>query len=209
MVPRSRGATLIRIDSRRAAVRLQDMPRVVVLQYSVQGRTRALAEAIARGAASAGCDTAVVSVEAPDWAVLDAADALVFGAPTYLGSLAAPMKAFLETTSGRFRERTWRDKLAAGFTHSSGLSGDKLLALVQLVVFAQQQGMVWVGQAELPSGTFPEHVNRLSSYTGLMAQTDPGMPTPQPGDLLTAEAFGARIAAAAKRWSAGASAVSA
>src|SRR6185295_1044547 len=61
--------------------------RVAVVYHSVSGRTRALAEAVARGAASVeGTQTSVFSVDKVDQAVLMEADAIVFGCPTYMGS---------------------------------------------------------------------------------------------------------------------------
>ena len=69
----------------------------------------------------------------PDWEALDAADAIVFGCPTYMGSASARMKAFMEESlRPQFLERRWQDKLAAGFTNSAGMSGDKLCTLQQL-----------------------------------------------------------------------------
>ncbi len=39
----------------------------------------------------------------------------------------------------------WSDKLAAGFTNSKTMSGDKLNTLFDLAAFAAQHGMIWVG----------------------------------------------------------------
>jgi NAD(P)H dehydrogenase (quinone) len=74
------------------------------------------------------------------------------------------------------------DRLATGFTHSGGLSGDKLNALESLWVNAMQHGMLWIGLAEMVEGTAPEKVNRLSSYSGAMAQTDWGQEVVNDGD---------------------------
>jgi NAD(P)H dehydrogenase (quinone) len=43
----------------------------------------------------------LVDTAAPGWAALDAADAIIFGAPTYMGSASAPFKAFMDATSSR------------------------------------------------------------------------------------------------------------
>ena len=53
-----------------------------------------------------------------------AADAIVFGAPTYMGGASAPMKAFIDATSKPWYARAWKNKLAGGFTNSGGYSGD-------------------------------------------------------------------------------------
>src|SRR5690606_41181388 len=89
----------------------------------------------------------------------------------------------------------WRNKLAAGFTCSHGLSGDKLNVLIQMAVFAAQHGMVWVGPAQAQEGSQPHHVNRLGSFLGVMAQADTkeGPLTPPEGDLKSAALLGKRM----------------
>jgi hypothetical protein len=174
---------------------------IVVVYHSASGRTEAIAREIARGAGGV-----VMSVDAIDHAVLAGADAIVFGCPTYMGSASAAFKQFMDGTSAIWALQGWRDKLAAGFTHSAAPSGDKLGTLTQLSVFAAQHGMVWVGLGLPPtyaaagaSETSAEDTNRLGSHLGLMAQTSPGSSL-HPGDLRTAEGFGRRIANAVSRW---------
>ncbi|WP_030376767.1 flavodoxin family protein, partial [Streptomyces rimosus] len=59
------------------------------------------------------------------WDLLDAADAIVFGSPTYMGTASGAFHVFAEATSKRWATRAWQDKLAAGFTNSGSKSGDK------------------------------------------------------------------------------------
>lgn len=178
------------------------------------GRTRVLAEAVARGAGAVE-DTVVrlvpVSERKRHWEALDEADAIVFGCPTYMGSGSAELKAFMEETlQPRFLEQRWKDKLAAGFTNSAGMSGDKLLSLQQLAGFAAQHGMIWVTLGQLPgwqtSSGSAEDENRLASFLGLMAQSNadqgPDL-VPPASDRATAERFGRRIGEAAHRWARG------
>lgn len=110
-----------------------------------------------------------------------------------------------------WRKQLWKDKLAAVFTNSAGRSGDKLVTLLQLVVFAAQHGMVIVSLGEMPghiSSDGGEHeINRLSSFVGLMGQSnsDQGPDASPPlSDRETARRFGARIARAAHRCASGA-----
>lgn len=79
-----------------------------------------------------------------------AADAVVFGSPTYMGTVSAPMKAFMDASVKPWSGQAWRDKIAAGFTVSGSPSGDKFNTLMTLAVFAAQHGMVWVGTGMLP-----------------------------------------------------------
>lgn len=136
-------------------------------------------------------------------ATLTAVDGIVFGTPTYMGGYSAQMKALIDAASGVWFQQGWKNKIAAGFTHSQGLSGDKLNTLVGLMVNAMQHGMVWVGTGLMVEGPGPDQTNRLSSYSGAMAQTFPPTNPVPAGDLKTAGLFGARVAAALVRWTKG------
>lgn len=196
------------------------MPKVVIVYHSGFGHTKVVAESVVRGANTVADISAVaISVdELPDaepdgelggrWAELDDADAIVLGCPTYMGSVSAGLKRFMEATGSIWGVQGWRDKLAAGFTNAGGTSGDKLNALTDLAVFAAQHSMIWVSQ-----GLFYDEtgVNRMGSWLGLMTQSGDASPaeTPPPEDHKTAELFGARVAEAAVRWTAGARCLSA
>ncbi len=95
--------------------------RVTVAYHTGYGKTGSLAKAVARGASSVDGVTVdlldMTRVDDDSWAALDAADAIIFGSPTYFGSLSAEMKRFLEGTVDRWVDGPrWKDKLAAGFT---------------------------------------------------------------------------------------------
>jgi hypothetical protein len=128
------------------------MTGIVIVHHSGYGHTHVQAQAVLRGAAGVpGVTAQLLAVEAladaggEGWSALDAADAIIFGAPTYMAGPSAQFKAFLDATSGRWADQRWKDKLAAGFTNSAGMNGDKLATLQQLALFAMQHGMVWVG----------------------------------------------------------------
>ncbi|MEK9970522.1 MAG: flavodoxin family protein, partial [Ferrovibrio sp.] len=142
-------------------------------------------------------------------AEINAADAIIFGAPTYMGSVSAPFKAFMDYTSQVWYGRGWKDKLAAGFTNSASQSGDKLNSLQQLSIFAAQHGMIWVGLDLLPGNNNSkgsvDDLNRLGSFLGAMAQSnaDEGADKgPIQSDLKTAEHLGKRVATLAKQFAA-------
>ncbi len=178
---------------------------------ALYGRTRVLAEAIAKGVvASEGTSVTIIPVaERANYSdELDAADVIVFGCPTYMGSGSAALKAFMEETlQPQFLEQRWKDKLAAGFTNSAGMSGDKLLTLQQLAGFAAQHGMLWVPLGELPGWQTSSGSARRREPSflipGLMAQSnaDQGpQSVPPASDRETAERFGRRIGEVALRW---------
>ncbi len=188
------------------------MPTVAIVYFSAQGHTHQIAEAVAEGAKGvAGTTAELVRIAGADitegrwknpavFAQLAAADAIVFGTPTYMGGYAAQLKAFIDAASEIWMKLGWKDKVAAGFTHSQGLSGDKQNTLTSLWVNAMQHGMVWVGLGELTEGTGPDKVNRLTSFGGAMAQTDWGQNQVNDGDRKTAVILGKRVAEAAARW---------
>ena len=182
---------------------------VAVVYHSATGRTRALAEAVTRGACSVdGVIANVLSVEeavaTKGQAMLATAQAIVFGAPTYMGSASGAFKSFMDSTSAVWALQGWRDKLAAGFTHSAALSGDKLGTLMQLAIFAAQHGMIWIGLGLPPTyaaqDTGETDTNRLGSHLGAMAQSRPGGGALPVSDLATCEHLGRRVAHAALRF---------
>ena len=174
------------------------MAKVAVVFHSGYGHTQRVAEFVAEGA-----QADLIAIDAngdigeSDWDVLDAADAIIFGSPTYMGMVSWQFKKFADVSSKRWFAGAWRDKLAGGFTISGSPSGDKLSTLQAMMTLAMQHGMVWVGQPERPNGD----VNRLGSYSGLMAQVGPMSPAadiPQE-DLDLARAYGARVQTWAQR----------
>lgn len=130
---------------------------------------------------------------------LGACDGIVFGCATYMGSGSAIFKAFLEAAfRPHWLEQRWKDKIAAGFTNSASQNGDKFATLLQLILFAMQMGMIWVGVGDLPgnnwSGGLPSDLNRLGTWLGAMGQSNADEATPSTGDIDTAERFGKRVA---------------
>ncbi len=182
---------------------------MAVVYYSGYGHTKVVAEHIAIGAKSAGAEAVLFNVNdqlatAQELEILESFDAIVFGSPTYMGALAWQLKKFMDSTSSIWAQRKWENKIAAGFTNSAGMSGDKLNTLFTLSIFAAQHGMIWVGSNSMGQGLAQQGqaVNRLSSWLGLMTQANandgPDI-APPIEDRKASEAFGARIAAIANK----------
>jgi multimeric flavodoxin WrbA len=175
------------------------MKKIAVIYHSAHGHTEHIARKVAEGA---NCvpDTEVVLLKAEDLAQSPAEllryDGYLLGSPTYLGGVSGTFKNFMDATGGLWRTQKLRGKLAAGFTVSSLPSGDKQSTLMSMFVFCMQHGMVWVGNPFLPgqqSGVpYYEAVNRLGSWSGLMAQAGHSAPADSfpPGDVKTARMFG-------------------
>lgn len=180
------------------------MVKIAVVYHSGYGHTARQAQAVADGAAGiAGVRAQLVPVENVEqhWRDLESADAIVFGSPTYMGSVSAPFKAFMDKSSKAWAAQQWKDKIAAGFTNSASQSGDKLNTLIQLAVFAAQHGMHWINLGLLPGNNSsqgsPEDLNRLGSYLGAMAQSNSDAApevAPAASDLRTAAHLGRRVA---------------
>jgi len=179
------------------------MSKVAVVYHSGYGHTAEVAKAVARGAAGiAGIDAQLISVADIDkhWQDLDAADAIIFGAPTYMGGVSAPFKAFMDASSKVWMAQGWKDKVAAGFTHSGSQGGDKFNTVTQLFTLAMQHGMIWTGLGLLPGNNSSKgsvnDLNRLGSSTGSLTQSsvDQGAEAIPASDLKTAEHLGRRVA---------------
>ena len=179
------------------------MTSVAVVYHSGYGHTAEVAKAVAHGANLVdGIIAKLIRVEDVDkhWDDLDAADAIIFGAPTYMGSASAPFKAFMDASSKVWFKHGWKDKVAAGFTHSGSQGGDKYNTITQLFTLAMQHGMIWAGLGLMPGNNSSKgslnDLNRLGSFTGAMTQSnvDQGAEAIPASDLKTAEHLGRRVA---------------
>jgi NAD(P)H dehydrogenase (quinone) len=134
------------------------------LYYSRGGRTAALARAAARGVEGAGAiarlrtvppvspTTAAVDpaipADGPPYAELgdlEAADGLLLGSPTRFGTMAAPLKHFLDSTSELWLAGTLVDKPAGVLTASSSAHGGQESTLLGMLLPLLHHGMVIVG----------------------------------------------------------------
>lgn len=100
-----------------------------------------------------------------------------------------------DSTRPAWIPQSWRNKIAAGFTNSGAMHGDKLNSLVTMALFAAQHGMIWVGLDIFP-GKSPQEKNRVGGWLGAMAQSDDASPdiTPIESDIDTAAHLGERVA---------------
>jgi len=192
------------------------MTTIAIVYHSGYGHTAVVAEAVSEGVTRGGASPRLLKIEnaAQDFAAfleeVSQADAVIFGAPTYMGDISAPLKAFFEASAGIWMKQGWKDKIAAGFTNGLTFAGDKGHSLTSMVVLAMQHGMIWVGSAQ-PLGNVngnttsaPEAVNRLGYSMGVVTQSDNAGPdvTPPPGDRESARLLGERVAKITTKFSA-------
>jgi multimeric flavodoxin WrbA len=176
------------------------MSKIVIVFHSGYGHTAKVAQAVAEGS---GGTLLAIDAEGnlPEggWDQLAAADTIVMGSPTYMGTVSWQFKKFADASSKPWFSQQWKNKLAAGFTNSATMNGDKLSTLHYLFTLSQQHSMLWVGTGLMPSNAKEatrNDVNYVGSFSGLMTAT-PSNASPDemvPGDLATAKAFGARVA---------------
>ncbi|MGS0754938.1 flavodoxin family protein [Roseateles sp. GG27B] len=182
------------------------MSKIVIVFHSGYGHTAKIAEAVAEG--SGGTLLAIDAegnIAPTDWDVLAAADAIIFGTPTYMGGPSWQFKKFVDASSKPWYGQVWKDKIAAGFTNSATLNGDKGSTIQSLFTMSQQHSMVWVGmgmKAPNDKGATRDDINNLGGYAGLLTTTpsDASADEMVPGDLATARVFGQRVAAVVERW---------
>jgi len=181
------------------------LSKVAIVFFSGTGTTKKLAESVQEGVAETDaqclmCELSGEEITAGRWAndslanSLDDCDAIIFGTPTYMGSLSAQLKAFFDAMVPRWYTQAWNGKLAAGFTASSLAAGDKLNCLQDISSFAMQMGMVWVGTG----ASFSDQLNPNGFYLGVGATAS----TPeqiQDIDANTARFLGRRVAEYAAR----------
>jgi NAD(P)H dehydrogenase (quinone) len=187
------------------------MANVVVVYHSGYGHTKKQAEAVHAGAESvAGAHVDSIAIDAEGnlptngWDKLGAAHAIIFGSPTYMGMASWQFKKFADASSKAWFGQAWKDKLAAGFTNSASLNGDKHSTLHYFITLAMQQSMLWVGTGMMPSSAKSatrNDLNALGSSAGAMAATasDASVDEMNLGDMETAKALGQRVAEQAAR----------
>lgn len=137
---------------------------ILLLYYSRNGSTAALARIAARGVESAGAVARLRTVpavsattqaveppvpsEGPPFAELKdllETDGLLLGSPTRFGNMAAPLKYFLDTTSQLWLSGAMVDKPAGVFTSTSSNHGGQETTLLSMVLPIIHHGMIWVG----------------------------------------------------------------
>ena len=140
-------------------------PYILVLYYSRSGSTLEMAKQIARGVEHVNgtearlrtvpaVSTVIEATEStiPESGAIYCSEAdlkncagLILGSPTRLGNMAAPMKYFLDGTSGLWLNGDLINKPAAVFTSTSTLHGGQESTLLSMMLPLLHQGMVIAG----------------------------------------------------------------
>jgi NAD(P)H dehydrogenase (quinone) len=196
------------------------MSEILVLYYSRQGSTAALARQICRGIEGvAGMRARLRTVppvgpgtlrldpavpeDGPPYAthedLLECAG-LILGSPTRFGNMAAPLKFFLDGTSALWLSGALVDKPAAVFTSTSTMHGGQESTLLSMMIPLLHHGMVLVGLpfterglTDTRSGGTPYGASHTAGANGQSELSDT--------ERQLARALGARVASLASRLS--------
>lgn len=141
------------------------MSYVLVLYYSRYGATASMAQAIATGidkvagiearvrtvpAVSTVCEAqeAPVPNSGPPFATLEdlkEAAGFIVGSPTRFGNMAAPLKYFIDGTSGLWQAGALIDKPFGCFTSTASLHGGQEITLLTMAIPFIHHGAIYVG----------------------------------------------------------------
>src|SRR5271169_6423256 len=194
------------------------MNEILVLYYSRQGSTAALARQICRGveaipgmqarlrtvppvAASTQRLEPPVPEQGPPYATHDdlaACRGLILGSPTRFGNMAAPVKFFLDGTSALWISGALVNKPAAVFTSTQTLHGGQESTLLSMMLPLLHHGLYLVGLPytepglnDTRGGGTPYGASHVAATSGQGELSDT--------ERNLARALGARVAALAAR----------
>ena len=138
--------------------------KILVLYYSLKGRTAELARFAARGVEAGGAESIVRTVppvsstieaidspipeSGPPFATLEDladCDGLLMGSPTRFGNMAAALKYFLDSTSGLWLKGALADKPFGLFTSTGSMHGGQETTLLTMALPLIHHGMLWTG----------------------------------------------------------------
>ena len=185
---------------------------LLILFYSASGSVKNLAHAIADGAEEAGLNTKIRTVprissksEQTEPVIpkeneiyctkedLIGCSGMAIGSPTRFGSMASPLKYFLDSTGDIWSNNTLNGKPGLAFTSTGSMHGGQEITLFNIITFMLHHGMLVSGSPysiqELhntksggtPYG--PTHVESLNNSSNLT-----------PEEYIIAKASGMRLA---------------
>jgi NAD(P)H dehydrogenase (quinone) len=183
--------------------------KVLVVYYSLQGHVEALARAVAAGAESvrnSGVrlrripdfgDEKPVHREVEEATVDDLrwADGIAWGTPTRYGTMATPMKQFLDGLVDVWKRGELEDKPAGVFTSTASIHGGQESTILTTLVPLLHFGMIFVGTpyVQNPQIMTADAVGGSPYGPSTIAGPDGRRPVTEV-DLLTARSLGVRLA---------------
>lgn len=167
---------------------------VLIVYYSAQGHTQALAEAVAKGARSVdGVNVVLKTVAETTTPDLLAADAIILGSPVYNANVAPEMQQFINRWP--FEGAPLRDKIGAAFVTAGGFSAGEELVQMNILHAMLIFGMIVVGG---PDWQQPFGASGIVGEKPFETEMQMGKVDEQ--FLKKGEALGKRVAELARRW---------
>ena len=166
---------------------------ILIVYYSAQGHTAALAEAVAGGARSVpGVSVKLLPVDQAANEDVLAADAIILGSPVYNANVAPPIQRFIN--GWPFEGQPLKDKLGAAFVTAGGLSAGEELAQLNILHSMLIFNMIVVG------GPTWQQAFGASGITGEEPFADKGREgAVHPSFLAKGKALGKRVAELASK----------
>jgi NAD(P)H dehydrogenase (quinone) len=119
------------------------MTTILISYYSKSGNTEEMAKAAAEGAASTGVKVVRKRVQKTTLQDLLKADGIILGSPTYYGTMAAEMKAFIDR-SVKYHGKL-EGKVGGAFASCGGLGGGVETTVLDLTRCPLIHGMIVQG----------------------------------------------------------------
>ena len=162
---------------------------VVIVYYSEQGHTKAMAEAVAKGAdTSTSAKVRLLPVDKATGDDLLWADAVIIGSPVHSANVAAPIQKFLSHMPW---DQKMKDKVGAAFVTGGGISAGEELAQLNIL-----HGMLIYNMIVVGGPTW----NQAFGASGV-TQEEPFNGGVDPKFLARGQALGKRVAEISKRLS--------
>ena len=122
------------------------MARVWIVYFSRTGNTAEMADHVSRGVRAEGVDVACTRVEDTRLEELLEADGIIMGSPTYYGTMAAELKAFIDE-SVRYHGK-WVGKVGGAFSSSGAVGGGSQTTVLDILKAQLVHGMIVQGDAK-------------------------------------------------------------
>ena len=164
-----------------------EKPLVLITYYSAGGHTKALAEAVSKGAGSvSGVTVKLLKIKEAQKEDILAADALIVGSPVYNANIAPAVQRFINSWpfDGRMK-----DKLGAAFVTAGGISAGEELVQTNILNSMLIYGMIVAGGPEWTSAFGASAVTEEKPFK--QSKKDPKI---SPYFLKKGRALGKRIA---------------
>ena len=122
------------------------MLRILIIYFSKTGNTEQMARVVAEGVSSVGVEPVLKKVGTVSVDELLNADGVIFGSPTYFGTMAAEIKLFLDESVKYFGKLN--GKVGAGFSSSALLGGGNETTVLDILKALLIHGMIIQGTTE-------------------------------------------------------------